>query len=127
MNGVVLADMEVSDMLDVLHYMFEEDNSFADEQSFLAKSKLRSMIFRDMYNIKYKYEYEPPKKSAPAQPSYGTDLEDEYEWGTMEEDEALQPFNPRDQSMERKPPAQAPTEFDIDAENPFPGLEAPMR
>lgn len=111
-------------MCDVLHFHFEEDNYFNNEESYYAKSRLRTAIFRDMYGIKYRYAYEPSTKRDPSQKT-AQDYEDEAaEWGTMSDDEALQPFNPRKEPQ--KPDAQAPTEFDIDAENPFPGLDAPM-
>lgn len=126
MSGLDLKEMEASEFLDVVHFLFEDDNTFVSEEAFAAKSRLRTVIFKDMYNTKYKYEYVPekPRRVGTGTPeNYPTD---EEMWGAIEEDDVegiMQPFNPR----ERKPDLPPPTEFDIDSDNPFPGLEAPMR
>lgn len=55
MSGLALADMESSDMLDVLHYFFEEDIHVVSAESMESRSKARSAIYRDMYKTHYKY------------------------------------------------------------------------
>lgn len=114
-------------MVDVLHYLFEEDNHYVSEESAKSRSGIRVAMYRDMYNTTYKYEY----KSAPtsghhsaATYSSGEDLE------YMTEAEEIKAFGPDSAGPDKppmKPPAQPPTEFDPYSPNPFAGiLDAPM-
>ena len=54
MNGLKLAELEMSDMLDVMHFYMEEDfsQSSTAEQS-EAKDKARELIYSSLYNRKY--------------------------------------------------------------------------
>ena len=54
MNGLKLPELEMSDMLDVMHFYMEEDFSQAStaEQS-EAKDKARELIYRSLYNRNY--------------------------------------------------------------------------
>jgi len=53
-SGISLSQMEMSDMLDVMHFYMEEDfsQSSTAEQS-EAKDKARELIYRSLYNRKY--------------------------------------------------------------------------
>jgi hypothetical protein len=53
-NGLKLAELEMSDMLDVMHFYMEEDFSHSStaEQS-EAKDKARELIYSSLYNQKY--------------------------------------------------------------------------
>jgi hypothetical protein len=54
-SGLVLKEMELADMLDVIHYFFEEDVKVGSAEEAEAKSQTRSVIYRDLYNQTYKY------------------------------------------------------------------------
>jgi hypothetical protein len=47
--------MESDDMLDVLHYMFEEDMHVSTLEEVQSISKAREIIYKDLYNREYKY------------------------------------------------------------------------
>lgn len=53
-NGLKLAELDMSDMLDVMHFYMEEDfsQSSTAEQS-EAKDKARELIYRSLYNQNY--------------------------------------------------------------------------
>lgn len=57
MSGVKLEELDMSDMVDVLHYMFEEDMRFVSAEQAEAISKSRSMLYRDMYSKEYMYKF----------------------------------------------------------------------
>jgi hypothetical protein len=52
---LALKEMELADMLDVIHYIFEEDLMVSSSEEAEAKSQIRSVIYRDLYNQTYKY------------------------------------------------------------------------
>lgn len=96
-------------MLDVLHYLLDEDMSYASAEQMDAKMSLRKTMYQDMYNKKYLYA--PDSRSA--NPSY-SDFEDEQFPVPFDVNE-LKPYVP-------------PTDFDAEASNPFQGVlrEAPL-
>lgn len=55
MNGLKLAEMDSVEMIDVLHYYFEEDLNNVSHEQIEAKSQSRSVIYRTLYGTKYKY------------------------------------------------------------------------
>jgi hypothetical protein len=54
-NGLNLKEMKVSDMLDVLHYFFEDDMDYASAEQADAKDRTREIIYQDFYGHKYAY------------------------------------------------------------------------
>jgi hypothetical protein len=54
LNGVKLKELDASDMLDVIHYILEEDMTpaFVEDEA-KAKVKIRSVIYREMYGVTY--------------------------------------------------------------------------
>jgi hypothetical protein len=54
-QGLKLEEMEMSDMLDVLHYYMEEDYNFSSSEQVDAKSKIRKTIYKNFYNTEYKF------------------------------------------------------------------------
>jgi hypothetical protein len=47
--------MEASDMLDVLHYLFEEDLRVASSEEIKSVEESRKLIYGTLYNRPYKY------------------------------------------------------------------------
>ena len=128
MNRVNLKEMEASDMLDVIHYLMEEDFHIVSEESMKSRSGIRTSLYMDLYGVKYKYEYVDPKKArSPYQHSYvPEDDTPDTSLGYMDESQAAKPFTPREMKPETIPYTPA-TKFDPEAANPFGGiLDAPM-
>lgn len=124
MSGVNLVEMDGSDMIDVLHYLFEEDSHIVSEESIKSRSGVRKSIYDTLYGVKYKYEYKDSKAKHRAYIE-----EDLASMDSLSDAESAQPFNPREVKAERKPTmgAETITQFDPYAENPFGGiLDAPM-
>lgn len=111
MSGIDLREMEASDMLDVLHYLFEDDLHVGSAEEADAKDKVRISIYESMYNKTYKF----------ANPKSSTD----NDYGFDELDDPVN-FSP-DIQTETKPYF-PPTDFNPDAANPFGGAlrETPM-
>jgi len=54
-QGIKLKEMELSDMLDVIHYFFEEDLLVSSSEESESKTQIRSVMYRDLYGTTYKY------------------------------------------------------------------------
>lgn len=57
MSNVRLAELDSRDLVDVLHYMFEDDTAYATAEQAEARSTIRELLYRDLYNKTYKYAY----------------------------------------------------------------------
>lgn len=87
MNGLRLAEMEASEMLDVLHYFFEEDYFYVNDEQAEYRPKFRQQMYKSMYGIDYVYV------SADTGDSSGSDSLDPEE--IEEPEELINPFSPR--------------------------------
>lgn len=124
MSGLNLKEMEASNMVDVVHFLFEEDNTIDSEDFAKSQSALRTAVYSSMYKITYKYPYKSSKGQS--SPQYNHSYDPSVDLGVMPEDEAVKPFNPREMQPETKAFVPA-TEFDPTAQNPFSGLlDAPL-
>lgn len=116
-NGIHLSSLEASDMVDVIHYLFEEDMTYSSGEEAEARSRMRRNIYQNMYKTTYKYGYESPE-------SKNKRIFDE---AMAEPDlvEDLKPFDPIKPETKAFMPA---SNFDPNAAQPF-GLEldAPLR
>lgn len=56
-DGLSLRDLDIPDMLNVMHYYFEDDHNMANSEEAEAKSSIRTSIYRMLYNTEYKYKY----------------------------------------------------------------------
>lgn len=65
-----MPDMQISDMLDVMHYYFEADHYAASSEEVEAKSNVRAAIYRNLYDKEYKYQYK--SKSSTSGYNYST-------------------------------------------------------
>jgi hypothetical protein len=122
MSGVKLEELDVSDMLDVIHYMFEEDMRIPSAEVAEAVSKSRSVLYRELYGREYQYTVGTNKMF----PGEGIDAPLEHD----DDDDDITPFNPtwgtRATSRDAKPFIPA-TDFNPDAANPFgTTLDAPL-
>lgn len=89
--------MDASDMLDVIHYFFEEDNNFVSQEHAIITERRRIRLYKSMYEKDYAYAVieKPTSKTSEG-------------------------------GVEIKPYIE-PTEFDPEASNPFGGiLDSPI-
>lgn len=64
MSNVRLAELDSRDLVDVLHYMFEDDTAYASAEQAEARSTIRELLYRDLYNKTYKYAFNKSSGSA---------------------------------------------------------------
>jgi hypothetical protein len=57
--NIKLKEMEASEMLDVIHFLFEEDNTYVSKEDVISNSELRKYLYEGLYNKKYKYYIDP--------------------------------------------------------------------
>jgi hypothetical protein len=55
MAGIRLEELETRDMLDVLHYLFEEDLSVYSAEQLESKNKIRQSLYPILLGQTYKY------------------------------------------------------------------------
>lgn len=117
MSGLHLSSMDASEMLDVVHYIFEEDLIHATSaEQIEAKEKVRSIVYRDFYETNYKYgsgvtDYNMSNKV----------LQDGL---VGDEEDELKPFDPTKAPTK---PYFAPTKPDETSAQPFGSkIDAPL-
>ncbi len=89
-------------MLDVVHYLFEEDSRYSSAEEAESVSATRTSIYGRLYGTTYKYKVKSKSSGGPADYSFSDPNE-------------VKPYIP-------------PTEFDPDSADPFGGLlDAPIR
>ena len=97
-NKVDLLELDSADMVDVIHYFFDEDMRYASYESALMHSKLREQIYGSLYEKHYKYAMKDSSSGS----------------GSSSMDDEIKPYVP-------------PTEFDPESSNPFGKvLDAPI-
>jgi hypothetical protein len=107
-------------MLDVIHFLFEEDLDYSTAEQATYRSSYRQKIYKELYQGEYSYSVASEKDGY----NYdnGSGLPSDGYYG---EDEDIKPFDP-----EREPlkPFIPPTEFDSDSGLPLNStiLEAPL-
>ena len=109
-------------MLDVLHYMFEEENSYVSEEHAKSRSAIREAVYGKLYGIPYKYKYvEAPQKGRLRS---NTAMNDDYMVQPASGETDLKPFDPLAGPTKAYVP---PTNFNPDAATPFGDiLDAPL-
>jgi hypothetical protein len=109
--------MEAEEMMDVIHFFFEDEMSGISPEGVQAREALRKSIYEDFYGVPYAHD--------PSSQSNGTRNFDEPLDSEPEEAESpVNPFNPRKQAVVPYTPA---TSFNPDAVTPFGDLlDAPI-
>ena len=113
--------MKASDMLDVLHYFFEDDMNYASAEQADARDRTREIIYQDFYNHKYAYSNTQSgtgvNYSAGGQ-NFTVDLSSD------EQDEKIEAFDPM-----KKPPKPFVPATQVNAASPKPfgsALDEPL-
>ena len=91
MNGLDLKEMEASDMLDVIHFFFEDDMNYSSGEEAEARSHTRELIYRDFYGKKYKYA---SSRSSAEYTSAGGSISKNFDSPFEDEEETAVPFDP---------------------------------
>ena len=108
--------MPARDMLDVIHYFFEDDLNYSTAEQAEARDKTRDSIYAELYNSTYKYSRQNSSGT------YVPSSENEEDADALEE-KMPEPFNPAQKTKAYV----SPTKLDENAVKPF-GivLDAPM-
>ncbi len=115
-------------MLDVLHFLLEEDQQVSNESELYVRSYVRSTMYSALYGRTYANAMKPRESAQGEVPDYGPEEYTPAEAPSVNdplvpEGEADMPFDPR---KKMKPPLTQPAaQFDPTAGR-FPGLDAPL-
>lgn len=110
--------MPIRDMLDVIHYFFEEDMNYTSSEQAEARSKTRTSLYADLYGTTYKYAMKTSNSTSQMKP-------EDYETEDGPSMADIKPFDPKQEPVRAYTP---PTDFDPTSSNPFGnGIDAPMR
>lgn len=103
-----LTEMEASDMLDVLHFLYEEDFTATSEEHARSRSGLRDAMYRDLYGVDYPFKMKDRPKSGTAggnvtDVQHVTDYDDLGDVKPFDPKKGSDPFNsPRDPTQQQK-------------------------
>lgn len=126
MSGLDLKEMDASDMLDVVHFMFEDDLFVSTGEELDAKSEIRSTLYRNLYLREYKNKIQKSNSKT----SYGGSSNfyaDGTPIGVPEDDLSdIKPFDSSATKNKTKPFVPA-TNVNPDSVLPFgKGIDAPL-
>jgi hypothetical protein len=107
--------MEASDMLDVLHYFFEDDLFYSTVEQAEGRDRSRVAIYQDFYDSSYAYS---TTTNSTAGGKGFTKNFDDYEFISEEEEEKIVPFDPLQKKKAVKPFIR-PTNVNAAADQPF--------
>lgn len=98
-------------MLDILHFLFDEDTIVVSQEHAESQSSVRTAVYQSLYNKVYPYAYAGGSGNTTA----GDGFSDDYDFALPDVSNEIKPYIP-------------PTQFDPSAENPFQGTlrEAPL-
>lgn len=116
-------------MLDVLHFLFEEDFTTVSEDHARSRSAIRDSLFRDLYGVQYSFKLKDPKGRASNTSTASGYVEDFESLGdaTPVDPRRDDPFSSRNRA-----PVSNPKIPFVDAdsvplvEQSFEGLDAPL-
>lgn len=122
---VSLLEMEASDMMDVLHFLYEEDFTVTSEDQARSRSNLRDNMYRDLYGVKYEFKLRDKNNAS------GTNITDVQHVSDADPLGDVKPFDPRKQDDPFSSPRKSKVKF-VDAsqikakDTLAPGLDAPL-
>ena len=114
MSGLQLGEMELAEMLDVIHVLFEEDYTSAiSSEQVDVKNRVRKVIYKEFYNKTYSRGFDNNETYI-----------DEETINPAVDYSDVKPFDPKQAA--RKPYV-PPTEFNPESPKPFGKvLDAPL-
>lgn len=118
--------MDASDMLDVLHYMFEEDLNNSTAEQAEAQDMYRTRIYEDLYGTTYDYA-STSNKSSSSMSNGNFEIDEELEHEYMKNANANANVPEEDPIKKVVKPYRPPTAINERAANPYVGvLDAPL-
>lgn len=66
--------MDAADMLDVIHYFFDEDFRYGSAESAHMHGKVRQHIYKELYGVKYMYALGSSEDASSIRSSDGTEV-----------------------------------------------------
>jgi hypothetical protein len=116
--------MEATDMLDVIHYYFEEDLAVSTAEQQQARSDTRSSVYRTLYGTTYKYGISKTSSSnSDVFTADGSQIPTDGFFGNDD----ITPFDPTDNTPKTVKPFVPATDMDADSPLPFGRvLDAPL-
>lgn len=90
--------MDARDMLDVIHYFFEEDMFYSSAEQAEGRDRSRQQIYSQFYESDYAYAVASSSSNASGVITRDFDAMEE-----LHEDEELVPFDPLQKNKEVKP------------------------
>jgi hypothetical protein len=111
-NGLDLKEMSASDMLDVLHYFFEDDMNYASAEQADAKDRTREIIYQDFYGHVYAYS-NTQGRSSDGYSASGRGITRDF--NAAAEEEKIEAFDPM-----KKPPKPFVPVTKVNASSPKP-------
>jgi hypothetical protein len=123
--------MSGPNLLDVLHYYFEEDLTHSSELHANSRTVTRENIYKNLYDTEYKYGYlnnvgtnDTNNNVVKLDNASGVSIPLEFDTEPEDNLSDIKPFNPKRKEVK---PYVPPTQFDGTAEIPFGNiLDAPM-
>ena len=117
-NGLQLSSMNSTDMLDVLHYFFEDDLNYSTAEQAEARDKMRASLYGQLYNTTYRYS----SGANSSRTARNFDVDEEIKPVELKE-RKVDSFNP---AIPPKPYV-APTPVNVNSAKPFGSvLDAPL-
>ena len=74
MNKVDLLEMDSADMVDVIHYFFDEDFRYASVEGAHVHGAIRQHIFKNLYQKEYKYSLKSDNASSTTSSNDGLEV-----------------------------------------------------
>jgi len=88
--------MEAQDMLDVIHYFFEEDMFYSSAEQAEGRDRARQQIYNQFYESEYPYAVTSSSNNASGVVTRNFDVEEE-------KDDEIVPFDPLQKNKPTKP------------------------
>jgi len=127
-GNIRLMEMEASDMLDVLHFLFEEDFTAVQEDHARSRSAIRDTLYSELYGVNYSFKMKDPKGMQPRRASNEFQYPEEFE--DMGEVKPFDPkkdaFSPRDNSEKKSKIKFVDADSVPLVQQSFEGLDAPL-
>lgn len=110
-NGLNLKEMDASDMLDVIHFFFEDDINYVSGEQADARDRARTILYQNFYEQNYSYSQSNDSSISTSK---------NFDEPLVAEDEKIKQFDP----LNDKPPKKfiPPTTGNAKLAKPFGNL-----
>lgn len=113
-------------MVDVLHFIFEEDFTAVSEDHAYSRSGVRETLYKEMYGLPYNFKLKPRKSAG----SNATDVQHVDDFDSMTatpvDPRNADPFGSRTETKKEKIKFASAEDMPVLIETSFDGLDAPL-